>query len=156
MVDTLDKQARSRHMGLIRQAGTSPELAVRRIAHRIGYRFRVSRRDLPGCPDIVFPGRRAAIFVHGCFWHRHEGCPRSTTPKTNADFWTKKFAANQARDRASLQALAKLGWRTLVIWECETRDEGAIAEKLKAFLEPDSRPLPGPRLYGQNLDFSDN
>jgi DNA mismatch endonuclease (patch repair protein) len=140
MVDTLDKEARSRHMGLIRQAGTSPELAVRGITHRLGFRFRVSRRDLPGCPDIVLPGRRAVIFVHGCFWHRHEGCPRSTTPKTSTDFWMKKFVANQARDRASLEALAKLGWRTLVIWECETRDKFAVAERLKIFLGPQERP----------------
>jgi DNA mismatch endonuclease (patch repair protein) len=139
MVDTLSKEARSRHMGSIPQSGTSAELAVRRVAHCMGYRFRIGRKDLPGRPDIVFPRRRSVVFVHGCFWHRHAECKRSTTPGTNVAFWQAKFAANEARDRAALGALAVLGWRALVVWECETRDEAAIKQRLRDFLGP-----PGP------------
>jgi DNA mismatch endonuclease (patch repair protein) len=136
MIDALGKEGRSRHMGRIRQSGTSAELAVRRIAHRIGYRFRIGRKDLPGRPDIVFPSRRAVVFVHGCFWHRHADCRHSTTPRTNVEFWQAKFDANVARDRAVLEALESLGWRALVVWECETRDEPAIAKLICDFLGP--------------------
>lgn len=134
MVDNLSREARSRHMGGVRQADTGAELAVRSLAHRLGYRFRVGRKDLPGRPDIVFPLRRAVIFVHGCFWHRHEDCRRTTTPKTNAEFWEAKFAANKSRDAAVERKLTDAGWRVMVVWECEVRDEAGLAAKLTGFL----------------------
>jgi DNA mismatch endonuclease, patch repair protein len=140
VADFLDRVARSRHMGRIRQSGTSPELAVRRLAHKLGYRFRIGRPDLAGRPDIVFPRRKAAVFVHGCFWHHHEGCRRATTPKSNREFWIGKFLANKIRDSEAIRTLAAAGWRTLVIWECETKDEGTMAQRLAEFLGPPVRP----------------
>ena len=122
-------------MARVRSADTSPELAVRKLLHRLGYRFRLHRRDLPGTPDICFPGRRKAIFVHGCFWHRHEGCRRTTTPRTRRSFWTEKFRDNVARDRGNLNDLAALGWSVLVIWECETADPETLASRLAGFLD---------------------
>jgi len=136
MVDKLTKSARSRHMARIRNTGTNAELVVRRVAHRAGYRFRIARSDLPGRPDVVFPRHHAVVFVHGCFWHRHEGCRRTSDPATNVEFWRKKFAANVARDKTNLANLAALGWRTLVIWECETRDQGFVERQLREFLGP--------------------
>ena len=140
MVDSLNKEQRSRHMGLIRQANTSPEVAVRKLAHKLGYRFRIGGKGLPGRPDIVFPGRKAVIFVHGCFWHRHEGCRRTTAPKTNEEFWAAKFARNVERDHGPLKSLSSLGWRTLVIWECETMHREEVAGRLMAFLGPVGQP----------------
>ena len=96
-------------------------MIVRRVLHGAGYRFRLHRRDLPGSPDVVLPRHRLAVFVHGCFWHRHTGCPRTTTPKTRAAFWASKFAANIARDERATAELGRLGWRVHVVWECETR-----------------------------------
>lgn len=110
---------RSRIMGAVGRYDTPPEMLVRRFLHRAGYRYRVHRKDLPGRPDIVLPRYRVAIFVHGCFWHRHTGCRRTTTPKTRREFWQAKFAANIARDRRSYTALEAIGWRVVVIWECE-------------------------------------
>lgn len=110
---------------------TKPELVVRRLAHALGLRFRLHRRDLPGRPDLVFPKHRLAVFVHGCFWHRHAGCKLASTPKTRREFWEEKFAANEARDAASVAALEALGWRVLVIWECETRNEETIRTALR-------------------------
>jgi DNA mismatch endonuclease (patch repair protein) len=140
LVDHLDPQARSLLMGRVKRTGTKAELTVRSIAHRLGYRFRCDRGDLPGRPDIVFPGRRSVVFVHGCFWHRHEGCSKATMPKTNEDFWATKFAQNAARDRGALHELSRLGWQALVIWECETRRPEEVASRLKGFLGP-----PGPK-----------
>lgn len=117
---------RSAMMSRIRGRDTQPELAVRRAAHRLGYRFRLHRRDLPGTPDLVFPGRRTVIFVHGCFWHRHEGCRFAYEPKTNVDFWREKFAANVSRDRRVCGELAGMGWRVVTLWECEIKDEDAL------------------------------
>lgn len=96
----------------------------------MGFRFRLHRRDLPGRPDLVFPKYRAVIFVHGCFWHRHPGCPKATTPKSRVDYWVKKFERNRERDALALQALDELGWRALVLWECETRDINNIDKVL--------------------------
>lgn len=118
--------ARSRLMARVRTSNTTPELVVRRCLHALGFRFRVHRRDLPGTPDIVLPRHRTAIFVHGCFWHRHSGCVKTTDPKTRPEFWQNKFQANIARDQRNLESLAALGWRTLVIWECETKDPEAL------------------------------
>ena len=122
-------------MARIGSADTSPELAVRRLLHRLGYRFRLHRRGLPGTPDICFPGRKKAIFVHGCFWHRHEGCRRTTTPVTRTSFWNDKFRKNVERDRANLKALRELGWSVMVVWECETAKPEALGPRLVGFLD---------------------
>ena len=131
-MDKLDTERRSRNMSKVRGKDTAPELRVRRVAHRMGLRFRLHRKDLPGKPDLVMPKHRLAVFVHGCFWHRHEGCGRASTPSTRADFWQAKFDANVARDRRQIAALERLGWRVVVLWECESRDEVAIAARLRA------------------------
>ena len=122
-------------MARIGSADTSPELTVRRLLHRLGYRFRLHRRSLPGTPDICFPGRRKAIFVHGCFWHRHEGCRRTTTPRTRTSFWKDKFQKNVVRDRTNLRDLNQLGWSVMVVWECETADREELAARLAEFLD---------------------
>ena len=119
-------------MAGIRGRDTAPERAVRRIAHRMGLRFRLHRKDLPGRPDLVFPKHRLAVFVHGCFWHRHRGCRYAYTPKSRVAFWTAKFSANVARDQRQETALRALGWQVLVIWECETRHETAVVHRLAA------------------------
>lgn len=130
MTDIMDTKRRSELMARIRNRDTTPELAVRRIAHRMGLRFRLHRKDLPGRPDLVFPKHRLTVFVHGCFWHRHEGCRYASTPKSRIAFWTEKFAANVERDARREAALRTLGWRVFVIWQCETKDEAAVERKL--------------------------
>lgn len=117
-------------MRAIKSKNTSPEKRVRSSAHRLGLRFRLHRRDLPGSPDLLFPGRKTALFVHGCFWHRHENCPETTTPKTNTDYWSRKFQRNMERDRENRKKLEEEGWKVLVIWECETKTR----ESIEAFL----------------------
>lgn len=121
MADTLTKPQRSALMAKIRSKDTKPELAVRSLLHRLGYRFRLHRRDLPGSPDIVLPKHRTVIFVHGCFWHRHAGCRHATTPATRARFWRLKFEGNMARDRRVKAALRRGGWRVVTIWECDVK-----------------------------------
>jgi DNA mismatch endonuclease (patch repair protein) len=121
----------SARLGRIRQSGTAAELAVRRVIHQLGHRFRVNNRDLPGSPDIANRKRRWAIFVHGCFWHRHIGCSRATTPKRNREFWEAKFEANVARDRRVASELRELGFKTITIWECEIEDRAALRQYLK-------------------------
>ena len=139
MADIFDPAKRSEIMSRIRGRDTKPELLVRRIAHGLGFRFRLHRRDLPGCPDIVFPKYRAVIQVHGCFWHRHPNCRFASSPKTRVEYWTKKFEGNVQRDRRNERALTDLGWRTMVIWECETKDTNAVAARIESFLrEKDS------------------
>jgi DNA mismatch endonuclease (patch repair protein) len=118
----------------VRRTGTGAEIIVRRLAHRYGYRFRVDRKDLPGRPDIVFPAKRAVIFVHGCFWHRHRACRRASVPHTRTDYWLAKFERNVARDVAAQRELKKLGWRVLVLWECQTQDAKSLAARLRRFL----------------------
>lgn len=125
--------ARSRLMGRVAQTGSRPEMVVRRALHAAGFRYRLHVKDLPGRPDLVFPARRSVVFVHGCFWHRHPGCHATTMPKTRANFWRDKFAANQARDARVCESLAERGWAIHVVWECETRDR-AFLEPLLAFL----------------------
>lgn len=124
-------------MARIGSKDTKPELLVRKLLHGMGYRYRLHRRDLPGTPDICFPGRRKVVFVHGCFWHRHDGCKRATTPSTRKSYWEQKFDRNVVRDRRNLADLAHLGWKTLVVWECETADLPTLAERLKKFLAED-------------------
>jgi DNA mismatch endonuclease (patch repair protein) len=121
-------------MARVRRANTAPELAVRRSAHRLGYRFRLHRKDLPGTPDIVFPKARKVIFVHGCFWHRHAGCGAASMPKTRSDFWQEKFIANIKRDGQKETELRNLGWQSLVIWECQTHDAVTLRNILSEFL----------------------
>ena len=120
-------------MALVRNKDTGPELVVRRILHHLGFRYRLHRAGLPGRPDIVFPSRRKAIFVHGCFWHRHRGCCR--TPKTRLDFWVPKLVKNRRRDLRNQRELRKLGWDFLVVWECELRDTDVVALRLIEFLD---------------------
>jgi DNA mismatch endonuclease (patch repair protein) len=117
-------------MSRITGKNTKPEMVVRRIAHALGLRFRLHRRDLPGRPDLVLPRHRLAVFVHGCFWHRHKACKLASTPKTRVEFWQTKFDANVARDDSAVKQLAALGWHVLVLWECETRDPGKVEEAL--------------------------
>lgn len=131
MADHLSKEKRSWNMARIRSSNTRAEFAVRKLLHSLGYRFRLHRSDLPGKPDIVLPRHRTVIFVHGCFWHRHNRCSKSTTPKTNIQYWTDKFKRNIKRDIVSKKELNKLGWRVIVIWECETTDDNCIARKIK-------------------------
>jgi DNA mismatch endonuclease, patch repair protein len=125
---------RSRLMSKVRGKDTTPEMAVRRAAYALGYRFRLHCPDLPGRPDIVFASRRKAIFVHGCFWHRHSGCHLSSMPKTRVEFWGNKFARNVERDEMTERALIAAGWQVLVIWECETRNAERLTSMLTAFL----------------------
>lgn len=134
MADRLSSEERSAHMRRIRKVDTKPELVVRRLAHRLGYRFRLHRGDLPGTPDLVFPRLRKAILVHGCFWHQHQGCRLARQPKTRLDYWLPKLRRNQARDEASQGALKQLGWDVLVVWECEAAGEAALASRVGAFL----------------------
>ena len=135
-MDTLTKEARSALMSKIRGKDTRPELIVRRALHAMGYRFRLQAKELPGKPDIVFRPRRKAIFVHGCFWHRHEGCRIASSPKSRQDYWEAKFARNVARDRRNLAALADEGWRVLVVWECQTRKgQDALPAVLRSFMD---------------------
>lgn len=127
-------QARSRTMRAVKSRDTAPELLVRRLAHRMGYRFRVCRKDLPGCPDVVFPGLRKVIFVHGCFWHGHNCARGARVPKRNRAYWLKKVEGNRLRDEKNLKALAGLGWRPFTIWECATRDEHVLERILRRLL----------------------
>ena len=126
--------ARSTLMRKVRRRDTGPEMIVRRLLHREGYRFRLQAGDLPGRPDIVFRGRRKVIFVHGCFWHRHEGCKRTTTPKTRREFWADKFTANRKRDAVAVSCLKQAGWEVAIVWACETGDEDGLKNRLAAFL----------------------
>lgn len=133
-MDIVSPAHRSKIMGRIRSKDTAPELAVRRLAHALGARFRIHRRDLPGNPDLVFPGRKLAVFVHGCFWHRHQNCRYSYTPRSNIEFWQKKFEGNIARDARAREELKRMGWRVAIIWECETQDDAILHWKLKKCL----------------------
>ncbi len=130
LADIVDARRRSAMMAKIGSRDTKPEMVVRRAVHAAGLRFRLHRRDLPGSPDLTFPRAKLAVFVHGCFWHRHEGCRNCTHPKTRSEFWQAKFASNVARDRRVLDELATLGWRVETIWECETEDPAGLARRV--------------------------
>jgi DNA mismatch endonuclease (patch repair protein) len=134
-MDTVNKATRSKIMRSVPQRGTTPEIRLRKALHRRGFRYRINDKRLPGSPDIVFPKYHAVIFVHGCFWHRH-GCKYTTTPSTRKEFWAAKFKANVERDKRNEEKLRELGWRVLVIWECEIKklfDNGLI-ERVERFL----------------------
>lgn len=136
MVDSLTKDQRHRVMSRIRSKDTKPEMLVRRLLFAEGYRYRLHATDLPGTPDLVFRGRRQAIFVNGCFWHSHS-CPNGThKPATNADFWDAKRTRTVERDGQALAGLAARGWTAFTVWECELRDLGAVAAALHNFLGP--------------------
>jgi DNA mismatch endonuclease (patch repair protein) len=126
--------SRSDLMSRVRQKDTAPELIVRKTAHALGYRFRLYRKELPGRPDVVFSSRRKVVLIHGCFWHRHVGCPRTTTPKTRKAFWKRKFSENKKRDSRNIRELKKMGWDILIVWECETKDAGRLAQILSRYL----------------------
>jgi DNA mismatch endonuclease (patch repair protein) len=121
-------------MRRVRRKDTKPEMVVRQLVYSAGGRYRLHRKDLPGSPDLVFPGRRKVIFVHGCFWHRHEGCRFASSPKTRREFWEAKFSRNRERDHKALERLDELGWDSLVIWECETRVSEQLSEIIRNFL----------------------
>jgi DNA mismatch endonuclease (patch repair protein) len=134
MTDVFTPEKRSSVMRRVKGKGTAPELTVRRLLTRMGLRYRLHRKDLPGVPDIVMPGRKLAIFVHGCFWHGHD-CPRGArVPKQNRDYWLAKVGRNRARDIAHRAALEGAGWRVLTLWECALKDEAAVRETLRPFL----------------------
>src|ERR1700676_654316 len=137
MADNLRSEQRSRCMSKIRSKNTQPEWIVRRLLHRMGYRYRLHRRDLPGTPDIVLSGRRKIVEVRGCFWHRHPdpACRNAVLPKVRAEWWAAKLARNVTRDEQNLIALRDAGWSVLVLWECEARDEATLAVRLRSFLE---------------------
>ena len=135
VADTLTADRRSEVMGRIRSKDTTPELRVRRLVHGMGYRYRLHAKGLPGRPDLVFRPRRKAIFVHGCFWHRHEGCSRSQIPKTRTGFWQDKLDGNVRRDQTNEAALRSDGWGVLTIWECETKyDPERLTRRIERFL----------------------
>lgn len=134
-MDRLSKQERSRLMSRIRGKDTKPEMVVRKLVHAAGYRYRLHRRDLPGCPDLVFPRYRKVILVHGCFWHRHFCRKGRSTPRTRRGFWKKKFEQNRERDRKNRRALRRQGWQVLVVWECETKNPDKLLNRLHSFLD---------------------
>jgi len=133
-LDILTREERSVLMSRIRGTNTKPELIVRRLLHRSGYRFRLHRKDLPGTPDIVLPRYRVAIFVHGCFFHAHRGCKLAYVPKTRTDFWRSKFSENQKRDARVKRLLRQDGWTPIVVWECETERPNKLSPHLNRIL----------------------
>lgn len=137
MTDKIPSHSRSRNMAAIKSKDTQPEMAVRRLVHALGYRFRLHASSLPGKPDLIFRQRRKLIFVHGCFWHLHPkaDCLDSRLPKSNTSYWTPKLRINVARDERNMQALKQEGWECFVIWECETKDTSLLSGRLLRFLE---------------------
>jgi len=136
MTDKISKEHRSWNMSRIRGKNTTPELKLRSMLHKVGYRYRLYHPNLPGKPDIVLKKYKAAVFVHGCFWHRHVGCKYTTTPKTNAEFWQKKFSATIERDRTKNSLLEKKGWKVITIWECELKQNPELVlNKIRFQLE---------------------
>jgi DNA mismatch endonuclease (patch repair protein) len=134
-MDTLSPQERSERMGRVKGKDTKPELLVRRLVYGMGYRYRLHAGALPGKPDLVFGQRKCAIFVHGCFWHRHRGCALGRLPKSRLDFWKPKLEGNRQRDLRNQRKLRRAGWRFLVIWECQLDDEKKLKQRLVNFLE---------------------
>ncbi|MEO7030390.1 MAG: very short patch repair endonuclease [Acidobacteriaceae bacterium] len=131
-MDNLTKAQRSERMSRVKVSDTRPEMKVRRLVHGMGFRYKLHDKSLPGKPDLAFSGRRKVIFVHGCFWHRHKGCGR--LPKSNLDFWIPKLETNAQRDRTTISMLHRLGWRVMIIWECEV-DSSRLKRRLQRFLE---------------------
>jgi DNA mismatch endonuclease (patch repair protein) len=138
--DVYSSEKRSAVMRRVKGRDTRPELIVRRALTALGARYRLQRADLPGKPDIVMPGRRLALFVHGCFWHGHDCARGARVPKANRDYWVGKVARNRARDERSREALMALGWRVETIWECDLKDAGALGQRLQALLAAEREP----------------
>jgi DNA mismatch endonuclease (patch repair protein) len=134
MTDCLTRRQRSALMARIRGKHTAPELVVRRLAHSHGYRYRLHIAKLPGTPDMVFASRKKVVLIHGCFWHRHS-CPLAAMPKTRPEFWMRKFEGNVNRDKRARRALSRLGWKALVVWECQTTHEHLLSRRLQRFLD---------------------
>lgn len=134
-MDTLTPVERSERMARIKAKDTGPEMKLRRLIHGMGYRYRLHDRHLPGRPDVVFRGRHTVIFVHGCFWHRHPGCKLARIPKSNVEFWREKLEGNKLRDAKNVKKLKALGWKALVIWECQLKDEDLLRNNIKEFLD---------------------
>lgn len=139
MADRLTAQQRSELMSKIKGKDTAPEMIVRRIVHGLGFRYRLHRKNLPGKPDLAFSARRKVIFVHGCFWHGH-GCKIGKLPKSRPEFWRPKIEGNRRRDEATLAGLARAGWVSLIVWQCETKDLSALRNKIVEFLTTDAAP----------------
>jgi len=129
-LDIFSPEKRSDIMRQVRSTNTTPERRVRSLLHCLGFRFRLQRKDLPGKPDIVLPKYSTVVFVHGCFWHRHPGCPRASTPATNQDYWLPKFKRTVKRDQKNQKMLHRFGWNVIVVWECELRELDRLAERL--------------------------
>jgi DNA mismatch endonuclease (patch repair protein) len=130
-MDRLTPAGRSANMAAIRGKNTRPELVVRKLLHKLGFRFRLHRKDLPGSPDIVLPKYNLVVFVHGCFWHRHEGCNRANIPKSRVEYWQAKFARNIERDYRQRMQLKELGWMVLTLWECEATNADRVETALR-------------------------
>ena len=139
-MDTLTKIQRSWNMSRIKGSNTGPERIVRSILHRMGCRFRLHRKDLPGKPDITLPKHKTVVFVHGCFWHRHKGCKDATMPKTRRLFWENKLQGNAARDRVNYRSIRYLGWRIIIVWGCETENPARLTSRLSRLLSAENRP----------------
>lgn len=135
-MDRLDKNRRSWNMGRIKGRNTAPEIAVRSMLHRAGFRFRLHAKTLPGKPDIVLQSRRTVIFIHGCFWHRHTGCKQCYMPKSNIEFWETKFAGNVERDEKYSRVLKEAGWKVITVWECELQSPDKLRKRLVRLLQP--------------------
>jgi DNA mismatch endonuclease (patch repair protein) len=131
VVDHLNREKRSLNMAAVRSEDTTPELAVRKIVHSLGYRYRLHVPELPGKPDLVFPSRRKIIFVHGCFWHSHNKCKRATTPKTRTLFWQEKLLGNATRDQRNQRQLRELGWKVLTVWQCELKKPNRLRGRIE-------------------------
>ena len=138
MANSIPPEVRSRMMAQVRSKGTKPEMAVRRLLHGMGYRYRLHKSNLPGRPDIVFPPRRKVVFVNGCFWHQHTGCKGSHIPSTNREYWLGKLHRNQTRDNENITSLESDGWSVAVVWECQLADTDGLTNRLVAFLGPTS------------------
>ncbi|MEO5720957.1 MAG: DNA mismatch endonuclease Vsr [Chthoniobacterales bacterium] len=144
MGDNLSRSRRSWNMARIRSRDTKPEMSVRSMLHRLGYRFRLHRRELPGRPDVVLSSRKCVVLVHGCFWHQHRGCVDCSRPGTNSEYWTAKLKGNVARDRRNIGALRRDGWTVITVWECETRNLDTLSARMKEKI-PKRRVVPSIR-----------
>lgn len=131
MADNLSSSMRSKIMSSIKSKNTKPEVAVRALLHRLGFRFRLHSKLFPGKPDIILPKYKTVIFVHGCFWHRHKKCKIATVPSSNVDFWNEKFSRNVARDKKNLRAIRREGWKALTVWECELKNTDKLLQRLR-------------------------
>lgn len=132
--DRISKSERSALMAKVRSKGTAPEMIVRKLAHTLGFRYRLHRKDLPGKPDLVFSGKKKVIFVHGCFWHGHD-CPSGANqPRSNIEYWAEKLDRNKNRDKENKRSLEKMGWGVLIVWECEVKDTSSLVQRITSFL----------------------